>query len=130
MNLTERARRDIKNQSSNKDSGWGVQLEFISPDGTQLATIAGIHTQHHLGVSLEGTMVNAKTCFVSFSEDLLKETNPSYPIRNAGGEVNFKKHKVDVIDSTGNKKNYQVQAWFPDEKLGYILLTLEDYTTT
>lgn len=127
MNLTDRARRDIKNQSSNKDSGWGVQLEFTAPGGIQKAIIAGIHTQHHLGVSMEGTMVNTKTCFVSFSEDLLTEANASYPVRNAKNEVDLNKHLVDVVDSTGIKKNYTVQAWFPDEKLGYILLTLGDY---
>lgn len=125
MSLTDRARRDIAAQSSNKN-GWGVELIFLAPNN-ETATIAGIHTKHHLGVSEEGTIVNSKTAFVSFSEDVLKAANNNYPIRNSAGEVALKNHRVNVKDSTDTVKNYVINGWFPDEKLGYILLSLGDY---
>ena len=39
----------------------------------------------------------------------------------------MKDWQANVADSTGVVKNYKVQQWFPDEKLGMIVLILGMY---
>lgn len=123
MGLIQQAKELIEQITVNSDD-FAVAITLTSPTGTT-ATIKGLHTKHHLGIDTDGNMVNTKKAHVSFSEKYL--TDVSYPIRNAAGEVDLKKHKVSVKDSTGTAKNYMIQSWYPDETVGLIVCILEDF---
>lgn len=123
MGLIAQAKADIESITSNLDD-FGVAITFESPANVT-ATITGIHTKHHLSVDTDGAPVSAKKAHISFSEKFLTDVN--YPVRNVDGEVDLKKHKVSVKDSTGVIKHYLVQTWFPNETIGLITCILEDY---
>ena len=123
MNLYEQAKALIEQITSNSDE-FGVELKFTAPSG-ETATIKGIHSKIHLAVSTDGLPVNSKQAHISFSEKFLTEQN--YPVRNTNGEVNLKNHRINVKDSTGIEKKYQMQQWFPDETIGLISCMIEDY---
>lgn len=127
MSLVNRAQADIDHITSNIND-WGVEITLTAPTG-EIALLNGLHTKHHLGVSNEGTIVNTKKAHVSFSENNLISANPNYPLRNNDSEVDLLAHKVEVKDSTGISKPYIVQAWFPDETIGLIVMTLDDFGT-
>jgi hypothetical protein len=113
--------------TTNVDSGFAVSMTFTNPSVTQTATIAGLHTKHNLSVDTDGTRVNTKNTHISFSEAELNAAG--YTTRPAGdtGPVNLYKHKVEVKDSTGVNKTYQVDEAYPDETLGLIVCILGDY---
>ncbi len=123
MSLTDRAKADVALITSNK-RGWGVDIVLTAPTA-QVITITGLHTKHHLAYDTDGNAVNTKKAAISFSESFLTAVN--YPVRNSAGEVDFKDHLFDVKDSTGILKHYTSQSWFPDEKLGLIVVILQDY---
>jgi hypothetical protein len=126
MNLTEAAQRDWKAITSNTNE-WGCVLTFRAPDDS-VATVAGLHSKHHLGVDMEQNAVNSKHGHVTVSEALL--TALEYPVRNTSGplnhEVNLKGHKVSVKDSTERLVTYKIEQWFQDEKVGIITCILGD----
>ncbi len=127
MGLIEQINNDIQRITSNSNE-FGVNIELIAPNG-QRANIVGIHPKVHLGVDTEGNIVNSRQARITFSERTLVGVNVNYPLRNANGDVDLKKHLVNVADSTGNIKNYRVQSWMPDETIGLILVQLESYGT-
>lgn len=122
--LLERARRDIERITSNKETGWGVEMTFVAPDSTS-ATVVGTHTKHHLKIDTDGDPVSSKVAHVAVSEKVLIDAG--YPLRNVAGEVDLRKHKVTVKDSTGNDCTYVINVWFPDETIGLIVINLGDY---
>lgn len=122
--LIARAQRDTQRFTSNADSGFGLSITLTALDNTT-ATVVGIHAKHHLNVDTDGNVVNSKTAHVAISEALLIAAN--YPVRNSSGEVDLKNHKIQVVDSTGTSPTYLVQSWFPDETVGLIVITLEDF---
>lgn len=125
MGLTDQILKDVA-QITADTSAFGVSLIFTAPNG-QTATINGTHTKHHLGVNDEGHAINTKTVNVAFAESNLIAKNPSYPLRNAKGEVDLSKHKVKAKDSTGTLVTYIMRSWFPDEQCGLIVCILDDY---
>lgn len=122
--IIARAQRDIQRITSNTDSGFGLCITLTAPNAAT-ATVVGIHAKHHLNVDTDGNVVNSKTAHIAVSESLLVAAN--YPVRNADGEVDLKGHKIQVVDSTGATPLYLVQSWFPDETVGLIVITLEDF---
>jgi len=122
MGLFEQAKQDIQQITSNTDE-WGIDLEFIAPNGT-IANIVGIHTKHHLGIDTDGNRVNTKNVSISFSEQLLVDVN--YPLRDANNNVNLAGHKLRAIDSTGVLNTYIINQWFPDESIGLIVCILNE----
>jgi len=121
MSILDNIRADIKTITEN-DEDFAVEITFTAPDLT-VAVINGLHTKHHMSINTEGQMVNSKNTHISFSEASLPL---AYPLRNAAGEVNLKRHKISVKDSTGIVKNYTVAEWFPDETVGLIVCLLND----
>lgn len=118
------ARRDLKTISGST-AGFGISMTFTSPEN-DTATVNGLHTKHHLSIDPEtGVPINAKTASVSVAEDFL--TDKGYPTRNDNGEVSFAGHTVKVKDSTGTEVEYYCSQWFPDEKIGFIVIILQDY---
>lgn len=122
--IIERAQRDVQRITSDSDSGFGVSITLTAPDTTEV-TVIGTHAKHHLNVDTDGNVVNSKTAHVAISEALLVAAN--YPVRNTAGEVDLKDHRIRVKDSTGTTPYYTVQSWFPDETVGLIVITLEDF---
>lgn len=123
MSLLDTAKASIKRITTDTN-GFGVSMVLIAPSGAT-ATVAGLHTKHHINVDTDGATVNSKNAHVSISEEVL--TALGYPVRNADREVNLKGHRVNVADSTGVVKNYVIQEWFPDESVGLIVCILGDY---
>lgn len=127
MSILAMAKADIL-QITSDPNGFSSELEFISPTGIK-ATIRGTHSKHHLAISNEaGRPVNSKNAHAGFVEKLL--TDLLYPVRNAKGEVYLKDHRLNVVDSTGIKKNYVIKEWYPDETLGFIVCILGDFKAT
>ncbi len=125
MSLIAQAQADIKQITSNLDE-FAVDIKLINTLNENIE-IQGLHTKIHLGVDTDGNMVNAKKAHISFSEDNVLALG--FSIRNIKGEVDLKKWKADLKDSTGIVKNYSIQQWFPDETIGLIVCILEDYGT-
>lgn len=123
MGLFEQAKKDIEQITSNQNE-WGVPITFVNKD-CESVVITGVHAKHHLGIDTDGNAVNAKKATISFSEKYLIDAN--YTIRNSANEVDLNGHRIFVKDSTGTTCQYQVQNVFPDETIGLITCTLEDY---
>jgi hypothetical protein len=126
MGLIETINKDILKITTNLNE-FGVEMTLTTPDDVVSADIDGLHSKHHLAIDTDGNQVNSKSAHISFSEQELIDKEPTYPIRNANGEVDLKGHKVTVKDSTGIDKNYVVREWFPDETIGLIVCILGDF---
>lgn len=123
MGLLDIAKRDLKTFVESS-TGFAVDITMTAPDAT-VVTFKGLHSKHHFSIDGDGNQVNSKNSHISFAEKTL--TDLEYPLRNAGGEVDLLRHRVDVKDSTGVVKNYIVGTWFPDETVGLITCLLQDY---
>lgn len=135
--VLERARNDVKRIISNSDE-FAVLMTFKTPsagvfdytfdytfNSSQMFTLKGLHTKHHLAVNTEtGERVNTKTASVTVSERFFVDIG--YPIRNAQNEVDLQNHQVAVKDSTGKICTYIIHQWFPDETLDCIVCILHD----
>ncbi|HYG49619.1 MAG TPA: hypothetical protein VD905_01900 [Flavobacteriales bacterium] len=125
MGLQDQIQKDIA-QITTDTSAFGISLDFTAPNG-QTASITGTHTKHHFGITDDGNVINSKKVVVAFSESVLLKKNPSYPIRNAKGEVDLNKHKVKAKDSTGTLVTYIMRAFFPDEQCGLVVCLLDGF---
>lgn len=126
MGLTELAKATWETITTNKVSGFGVDMKIITPDNITILDIIGIHSKHNIRYDPEtGNLVNGKSAHCSFSENLL--ITASYPHRNSDEEIDLKKHKIFVKDSSGVEKKYIINETIPDETLGVILCVLGDY---
>lgn len=121
MSLIDKAKADIKRITSNSKE-FARSMTFTAPTDETITT-KGLHSKHYIGIDSEGNPVNAKTAYVSVSEENLA----GYPVRNADGEVDLKGHRVSVVDSTGTTKEYYINEFFPDETIGLIVCILQDY---
>lgn len=128
MSLTDQAIQDMKDITGNGDD-FGVSFQLMSPDGA-IAVVKGFHVKIHQAIDEIGLTVNSKKASIAFSEGNLPI---GYVIRITDtdhhmiGEVNLKGFRIDIADSTGVVKKYKAQQWFPDEKLGLIVVILGDY---
>jgi len=126
MNISERAQRDFKRFSGDSVSGFGVEFTITAPTG-ETATLNGFTTDINYQVEYDESgkevPVNSRKASIVFSEGNLTDANANFPIR-VDGEVNLKKCKVDFKNSTGEIQNMYVMQWFPDQKIGGIVLVL------
>lgn len=124
MNLTDRAISDAA-RITGSVTDFGVSITLTAPaPGSEVATILGYHIKHHTGYDEEGVRINTKKASIAVSEGLL--TAESYPVR-INEEVDMLQHRVDVADSSGVVKKYIVSESSPDEKLGLIVLIIDDF---
>lgn len=121
MGLADQIIEDMRFFSGNSED-FGVEITLISPDA-ETTTVNGFSTKHHLGLDDNGQAINSKKASVAFSEGNLAD----YSIRNSAQEIDLKDYRINVKDSTGIEKNYISREWFPDEKLGLIVVILTDY---
>lgn len=125
MSLTELAKADIEQITSNSDE-WGIALSFQAPaPGSETAEVKGLATKHRINIDSEGLPTNSKNASCTVSEKFL--TDAGYPVRNSKNEVALQDHRVRWTDSSGLLCEYIISQWFPDEKLGLIVCILEDY---
>lgn len=122
MEIADRAIRDMQRFSGDSE-GFGVPITITSP-ALIVAAFFGFNTKHYLGLNEMQQAVSTKTASVFFSEGNLPV---GYSIRNSDQEIDLKGYLVDTADSTGIVKHYKVSSWFPEEKLGGIVIILEDY---
>ena len=122
MSLIAQAKADIEQITYNQNE-FGVLITFTAPDDST-ATVAGLHTKHHLGLDTDGNPVNSKNAHISFSEKNL--TDEGYVVRDANSEVSLIGHRVSVNDSTGSPKEYIIRETLPDETIGLIVCILGD----
>lgn len=124
MSLRALAKEDIENITSNLNE-FGLAIKFTTPDGSIELDVVGIEAKIHLAYDLDtGKEINAQKAYISVSEKFFIDAN--YPVRNAAGKVNMKKHKVDYIDSTGTMCYFEVLENLPDETIGLISFVLGD----
>lgn len=123
MGIIANIQKDITRITTDAN-GWGVPIQFISPSG-QIANIIGQHTEIWFEVDSDGNLVNTKMANVAITNAALIVAG--YNFRDANGEVNFKKHKVNVANVSGKIWNYQCKSWHPDEQTGLILIFLNSF---
>lgn len=125
MNIQDRAKAAIARITGNVN-GAGIAMTLIKPNAGSAYDIVGLSTKHHLAVDQEtGELVSSMTASVSFSE--VNTTAAGLDVRNAKGEVDLKGYHVKLKDSTDTLKEYIVEKWFPDEKVGLIVCILGYY---
>ncbi len=124
MGLIEQAKKDSELINSDLN-GFAVNQTWKHPVTSQILTIQGRHTKHHLGFNELGQVINTKNASATFSEKIM--TDNGYSIRDASGEVNLKNHLVEIKDSTNTLYKYKVSSFLPDEVLGMIVCILEAY---
>lgn len=125
MGLLDQAKSDWLRYTSDKDTGFGVDIDFVALPGAETASIVGLATKHHISIDTDGNPVNTKNAHISISEQLLIDN--LYPIRNGNDEVSLLGHKVIYKDSTGVAKEYVITEHFPDETIGIITCILGDF---
>jgi hypothetical protein len=125
MGLSEQAKIDNAEITGNLDD-FGVEITLTASNG-EIAICVGSTTKHHLGLNEMQHAIKAKTASVVINELNIIAANPAFPVRNSKQEVDLKNCLVNTADSSGIIKNYKVSSWLPDEKIGPIVLILEDY---
>jgi len=124
MGLRALAKADLEDISSNLEE-HGLEITFATPDGSIEIDVVGLESKTHRNFDLDtGKDINVQKAQVSVSEKFFIDVD--YPVRNAAGNVNMKKHRVDYIDSTGSNCKFEVLEQFPDETLGFIVFILGD----
>lgn len=126
MGLAEQAILDNQQITGNSND-FGVSIKLTARTG-EVALLIGYNTKHHLGLNENSQAVKAKTASVNVHELNILAANPLFPIRDTQGEVDVKNCLVDTPDSTGIVKRYISSSWLPDEKLGGVIIILEDYS--
>lgn len=124
MGIIERALSDVANFTSNSTTGAAKAVQFTSPVGF-VVSINCYHFKHHLGVDTDGNVINTRTANITFSEQVL--LTAGYSIRDDNGVVNLNGHIIEAKDSTGTVRQYIIQTWLPDETIGLISASLEDF---
>ena len=120
--LIEQAKGDWQRFSSDLN-GWGVEITLTAPTA-EVANIAGLGTNHHIGIDTDGNPINTKNAHITISEQLLVDAG--YPVR-VNNEVSLLQHRVSYKDSTGVTKEYVIEETFPDETIGMITCILNDF---
>ena len=121
--LIEQAKSDWQRFSSDPKT-WGTAITLTAPTA-EVANIAGIATNHHIGVDTDGNPINTKNAHITISEQLLVDAG--YPVRDSENEVAMINHRVSYKDSTGITKEYVIEETFPDETIGMITCILNDF---
>lgn len=100
---------------------WGVALTFDNT--SQVATVTGIATRHHLIISEDGAPMRGENVHCSVAEQVLIAAG--FTTRNANREVILKDWKVSWADATGFVRVYRITETYPDDLLGLIVCILK-----
>ena len=119
------ARRDTKRMLTK--GGFETDINISSKVAPVVSIqVQGLAIRHATGYDSDGQMVNTQYAHVTLSQADLIEKN--YPLTDVKGQISFRGHKVNFIDSSGVLKYYTVGETFPDETVGMIVLQLERAT--
>jgi len=123
MSILSLARADWENFSQ---SAFDLDIIFrVSYEtGAETATIKGLFAETSRTIDTDGQDAIADIARLTFSENLLKTTNPAYPIRNADGLVAINQHKITVTNSAGIVLDLTIKNVYPDSTVGMITCDL------
>jgi hypothetical protein len=114
-------------------AGYQVEIEMITPDGSQTINITGWAVKVSGSFDSDGNQVNTKNVHITIDEDVLIGLGYPYKTTKKGSsipEIDLIHHRVNYIDSSGRLCNYYVRENFPDENLGLINVGLGDLKKT
>ena len=121
--ILEMARKDAAKFV--KSGGFEEDISISSPSGITLE-IKGLHSKHWIGFDSTGVQINSKNAHILINENDLKEGG--IETRNAiSGNVDLRRFKVVVKDSTLIGKKYVITETYPSETFGLIVCILGDY---
>lgn len=105
----------------NKKHGnlFGIELYFFD-GGSQFASCKGNAVKNSNVFQTDGQYVLGKKITVSFSEKILLENNPSYPVRDDKGNISMEGHRVSFKLAKGVERTYQLGGEIADESMGLI----------
>lgn len=128
MNILTQAKADWERFSQ---SAFELDCIFKVDDtpGAETATIQVLKTDISVDIESDGQDLIGSKVRLTFSENLLKTTNPAYPIRNSDNLVAIKGQRISVVDSTGTLKEYVIKNVYPDSTVGMIVCDLAEYIT-
>lgn len=119
---------DIRKQSEKfiKSGGFEEDIKLLHPSGLPVLDLKGIHTKHWISFDTDGSQINSKNAHILISEkDLI---NSLYPYRNLKTKnIDLKKHRIEVKDSSGIVKKYVINETYPSETFGLIVCILSDF---
>lgn len=105
--------------------GFDEDIVLKTPDGATSYEVKGSASKHHINFDSDGNPINSKNAHICIVESSLIDLG--IQTRNASGEVNLLKWRVDYPDSTGQIRNYIIDQTFPDETVGGVVCILGDF---
>lgn len=117
--ILQAARRDFQKIISS--GGFEEDIELVSPDGSVIIEITGLHAKRAQMFDTEGNPVSSIVAHITVMKNKLDELN--YPYINSKGKVDFNGHKVNVKDFSVIR-NYVVNEFHPSDTFGAIVLIL------
>lgn len=125
MGLLDQIRKDVAKITTNKSSGFAVDLTFDNKN-YNIVTVQGLFTKHSTQIDPQtGLSVTSKNCSIAVSESVLVAAG--YPVRDTQKKLlNMRGHFVKFTDSTGEEGNYKIMEQRPDETVGLITFILSD----
>ncbi len=128
MGLSERVAADFARLTGDKSAGFGIEIVMTNP-ANESATVVGFTTEHHYSLKFDDTgnqrEVSAQKTSICFAESNLPA---GYSIRNGAGDINLARYLFSFALADGVVKNYETRDWFPDSKLGGIVVILNQYS--
>jgi hypothetical protein len=120
LDLKEIARQDTEMILQGE---FSQELVFLSPNGSQTATVRGLCSNHEYGVDPDtGMPANLLNVHCSISEISL--TEQGYTTRNASDKVDMITHFVSFTDARGVENKYKIVQSLPDKNIGMLLFLL------
>ena len=107
-----------------KSGGFEEDITISSSSGLT-SVIKGIHTKHWINYDTNGLPINSKNAHILINESDLIEKG--FTVRSQTGNIDLRKSKILVKDSTGEEKKFVITETYPSETFGLIVCILGDY---
>lgn len=105
--------------------GFEEDIILTNPQGVS-KEVKGLHTKHWINYDTQGLQVNSKNAHILINEEELIEKG--FETRNLiSKNVDLRKWKVSVPDSSIMIKQYLISETYPSETFGLIVCILKDY---
>ena len=124
MGMIEQAQADVKRIRTDP-RGFTKSMVFTKKDGSQTATIYGMHAKINQTMDTMGNIINGKKAHISIAEEAL--TDRGYTVRDGNSEVALIGDRVSVADSTGVVREYEIRETIPDQTVGLIVCFLFEF---
>lgn len=100
-----------------------IPIKMFNPNKSIEIDLTGWGDKHHLSFDTDGNQVNSKIVKITVTEKDL--VDKGFSVRDANGNVNLLKYKVQFKDSSEVLRSFNVREVFPNENFGIIVLILE-----